>query len=200
MHVLFGHWLHSFLDPIWWHRPTYLSTISLAPDDLTLITQHPLLCHSWNHDTAQFDCIHFTDEAHLGYSLYSPDSVYPACSPDGILCMFVWQGQPYPSLRHTNWSTLWQAHHNALRPVNCLLTCLNDQSLDGRLIAINCYYTITLFDVYTGHSYSQCWDPGYKHGVDWRWNCWIKGSRHNSRGEFVANAQHTFISGTPIYL
>ena len=45
---------------------TYLSTISLAPDDLTLITQHPIL---WNHDTAQFHCIHFTNEVHLGYSI-----------------------------------------------------------------------------------------------------------------------------------
>jgi len=42
----------------------HLSTISLTPDGLTIITQHPLLCYSWIHYTAQFDRIHFADEAH----------------------------------------------------------------------------------------------------------------------------------------
>ena len=39
------------------------------------------------------------------------------------LCMSFLGGQCHPSLGHTNWSTLWQAHHNAQRPQNCPLTC-----------------------------------------------------------------------------
>jgi len=41
-----------------------------------------------------------------------------------------------------------------------LSPALNDQFLGDRLIAINCYYTISLFDVYTSHLYGQCWEPG----------------------------------------
>jgi len=43
-----------------------------------------------------------------------------------------------------------------------LSPALNDQSLGDRLIAVRCYHddTITLFDVYTGHLYAQCWDSG----------------------------------------
>ena len=39
--------------------------ILLAPDGLTVIFTDPVLCYSWNHETAQFDRIHFTDEAHF---------------------------------------------------------------------------------------------------------------------------------------
>jgi len=39
-----------------------------------------------------------------------------------------------------------------------LSPALNDPSLGDRLIAVRCYDTITLFDVYTGHLYAQCWD------------------------------------------
>jgi len=41
------------------------SPMFLAPDGLTVIFADPVLCYSWNHKTAQFDRIHFTDEAHL---------------------------------------------------------------------------------------------------------------------------------------
>jgi len=40
-----------------------------------------------------------------------------------------------------------------------LSPALNDPSLGGRLIAVYCNPTITLFDVYTGHLYAQCWNP-----------------------------------------
>jgi len=53
------------------------SYIFLAPDGLTVIIFTDLF--SWNHETAQFDRIHFTDEAHLHWHplrhpwAYSPD-------------------------------------------------------------------------------------------------------------------------------
>jgi len=46
--------------------------------------------------------------------------------------------------------------------VIALSPALNDQSLGDRLIAINHGNTVTLFDVYTGHLYAQCWNPGRK--------------------------------------
>jgi len=48
-----------------------------------------------------------------------------------------------------------RVHAIALSPV------LNDPSLGDRLIAVCCYPTITLFDVYTGHLYARCWNPGW---------------------------------------
>ena len=51
------------------------SNIFLAPDGLTAIT-NPVLCYSWNHETA-----HFTDEAHphTYCGEYSPDGKLFAC-------------------------------------------------------------------------------------------------------------------------
>jgi len=41
-----------------------------------------------------------------------------------------------------------------------LSPALNDRSLGDRLIAIHHGDTITLFDIYTGHLYAQCWNLG----------------------------------------
>jgi len=41
-----------------------------------------------------------------------------------------------------------------------LSPALNDRSLGDRVIAIHHGNTVTLFDVYTGHLYAQCWNPG----------------------------------------
>jgi len=46
-----------------------------------------------------------------------------------------------------------------------LSPALNDPSLGDRLIAVYCYPTITLFDVYTGHLYAQCWNSGWGKNV-----------------------------------
>ena len=62
---------------------TKYSDISLAPDGLTvgIIKPHTISCYSWNHDTTQFDPLHFADEAHLGYRyVYSPDGKFLALS------------------------------------------------------------------------------------------------------------------------
>jgi len=125
--------------------------IFLAPDGLTVIFTDPVLCYSWNHETAQFDRIHFTDEAHLhGYGVYSPDGkLFARCKDSDVR---VWDtrtgqlcGKPI---------TMPGMNGIALSPA------LNDPSLGDRLIAIHHSNTETLFDVYTGHLYAQCWNPG----------------------------------------
>ena len=132
-----------------------LCDIFLAPDGLTLITLSPTSCYSWNHETAQFDRIHFTDEAHLpGYSrAYSPDGKLFACCSRKDSYVRVWDtrtgqlcGMPI---------TMPSMDEIALSPA------LNDRSLGDRLIALRCYHTTTLFDVYTGHLYAQCWYLGW---------------------------------------
>jgi len=57
------------------------SKILLAPDGLTVIFTRPVKCYSWNHETAQFDRIHYTNEAHLDghHRAYSPDGKLFAC-------------------------------------------------------------------------------------------------------------------------
>ena len=143
---------------------THPWSISLAPNGLTFIAQDPLLCYSWNHNTAQFDRIHFTDEAHLGgvRPAYSLDSLCPAYSPGGnffACCSY--------EDKHVR---VWDTRTGQLcgKPIAmphvqsiALSPALNDQSLGNQLIAIRCLYTITLFDVYTGHLYAQCWVPGW---------------------------------------
>ena len=134
---------------------TYFPTFSLAPDGLTLITEFPPACYSWNHDTSQFDRIHFTDEAHLCgiCPAYSPDGKFFACSSHKDKHLRVWDtrtgqlcGKPI---------TMPYIQSIALSPA------LNDQSLGDRLIATSCYATnkISLFNIYTGHLYAQFWDP-----------------------------------------
>jgi len=128
----------------------YLS-IFLAPDGLTVIFTHPVLCYSWNHETAQFDRIHFADEVYL-------DSYYQAYSPDGkLFACCSWEDEDI---------RVWDTRTRQLcgKPITmprvdriALSPALNDPSLGNRLIAVCCYDTITLFDVYTGHLYAQFW-------------------------------------------
>jgi len=131
------------------------SNILLAPNGLTVIFIHPALCYSWNHETAQFDRIHFTDEAHLhGDSrAYSPDGKLFACCSYEDWDVRVWNTQT-GQLCGTP-ITMPGMNEIALSPA------LSDRSLGDRLISVRCYPTITLFDVYTGHLYAQCWDPGW---------------------------------------
>jgi len=129
------------------------SKILLAPDGLTVIFTNPVLCYSWNHETAQFDRIHFTDEAHLdAYRwAYSPDGKLFACYSYKGNHIRVWDTRTGQLCRKP--IIMPPVHAIALSPA------LNDPSLGGRLIAIDHDDTVTLFDVYTGHLYAQCWNP-----------------------------------------
>jgi len=129
------------------------SDIMPAPDGLTVIFTDPALCYSWNHGTAQFDRIPFTDGAHLHayYGAYSPDGKLFAC--------YSWVD---------NHIRVWDTRTGQLcsKPITmpsvdtiALSPALNDPSLGDRLIAIHQSNTVTLFDIYTGHLYAQCWDP-----------------------------------------
>ena len=136
-----------------------LSSKSLAPDGLTLIIDNPILCHSWNQDTAQFSRIHFTDEMHLFgfYHAYSPDGKLFACHSRRDSHVRVWDTRTGQLC--SNPITMPGVREIALSPA------LNDQSLGDRIIALRCLnlntHTVTLFDVYTSHLYAQCWDPGW---------------------------------------
>jgi len=56
------------------------SDLFLAPNSLTVISYYGI--YSWNHDTAQFDSAHFTNQEHLDEGLtYSPDRrLFICCS------------------------------------------------------------------------------------------------------------------------
>jgi len=136
----------------------------LAPDGLTAIFTHPVLCYSWNHETAQFDRIHFTDEAYLllyfheylhgNHGTYSPDGKLFACRSHKDWDIRVWDTR--------TGQLCSKPITNLCMDVIALSPALNDRSLGDRLIAVRCYpTTITLFDVYTGHLYAQCWDPAW---------------------------------------
>ena len=127
------------------------SSIYLAPDGLTVIFTDPVLCYSWNHDTAKFYRIYFTDEAHLGHPAYSPDGKFFASRSPKDNDIRVWdigtgqlRGKPI---------TMPGVEAIALSPA------LNNRS---QLIALRCRdtHTITLFDVDTGRLHAQCWDSG----------------------------------------
>jgi len=130
------------------------SSIYLAPDGLTVIFTDPVLCYSWNHDTAKFYRIYFTDEAHLGHPAYSPDGKFFASRSPKDNDIRIWdigtgqlRGKPI---------TMPGVEAIALSPA------LNDQSLGDPLIALRCRdaHTITLFNIDTGHLHAQCWDSG----------------------------------------
>ena len=129
------------------------SDIFLSPDGLTVIFTHPVL---WNHETVQFDRIHFTDEAHLQayFGAYSPDGELFACQSWEDGDVRVWDTRTGQLCR----KPITMPHVNGI----ALSPALNDRSLGDRLIAVRCYHTtITLFDIYTGHLYVRCWNPGW---------------------------------------
>ena len=135
---------------------TEKSWIFLAPDGLTLIIDEPISCYSWDYNTAQFDRVQFTDEAHIGgwVGAYSPDGELFACRSPKDRDVRVWDtrtgqlcGKPI---------TMPDTNGIALSPA------LNDRFLGDRLIALHSCDTITLLDVHTGHLCARCWDSSWR--------------------------------------
>ena len=127
------------------------SFLFLAPDGLTVISKYG--SYSWSHDTAQFDPFHFTSQGHLSGCVYSPDrKLIACCSPkdDGVRVRDTRMGQ----LCGKPITTSNYVDSMALSPA------LNHQSLGNRLIAIHCRDTTSLFDVDTGHLYTEFWSQG----------------------------------------
>ena len=127
--------------------PNY-SGMFLAPDGLTvvIISDDTVLCYSWNHNNAQFDPFHFTDEAHLvGFEhAYSPDGKLVACQ----------------SLEDSN-IRFWDTRTGQIcgKPITSdsvntmvLSPALKDQSLGDRIICSN---IISVYDIHTSHLYAR---------------------------------------------
>jgi len=128
--------------------------IILAPDGLTVIMgppfgSRPITCYSWNHDTAQFDAVHFDDQVHIRWrSEYSPDGKLLACWSPHDFHVRVWDTRTRQLVSKFPTS---EVDGIALSPA------LIEHSLADRLIALRFTHenAISLFDAYTGHLYTQ---------------------------------------------
>jgi len=126
----------------------------LAPDGLTVVIKHfssSATCYSWNHDTAQFDPVHFDNQVHIPWDsvpAYSPDGKLFACWSDEDSHVRVWDTQtrqlvskfPTPEVYLIAFSPALIDHH------------LGDRLIAPRFTHEN---TIRLFDAHSSHLYGQ---------------------------------------------
>jgi len=125
-----------------------------APDGLTVVfvsVHDSATCYSWNHDTAQFDLVHFDDQEHI----HSDNS--PEYSPDGKLLAY-WSGKD----SHIRiWDTRTRQLVSKFRTSRVYGIALSPAPIDhspaSRLIALRFprEKAIRLFDAYTGHLHAQ---------------------------------------------
>jgi len=130
------------------------SLLFLAPDGLTVVIvpdSSSATCYSWNHDTAQFDPVHFDDQLHIPWDsvpAYSPDGKLFACWSDEDSHVRVWDTRTRQLVSKFPTSEVYRI---AFSPA------LIDHHLGDRLIALR--FTrenaIRLFDAYNGHLYGQ---------------------------------------------
>jgi len=128
----------------------------LAPDGLTVVivpdsSSSSATCYSWNHDTAQFDPVHFDDQVHIPWDsppAYSPDGKLFACWSDEDSHVRVWDTRTRQLVSKFPMSEVYWI---AFSPV------LIDYPLGDRLIALRLVHenAIGLFDAYSGHLYGQ---------------------------------------------
>jgi len=125
----------------------------LAPDGLTIIIAsfNPPATYSWNHETAQFDPVHFDDQEYIRLhpSLeYSPDGKLFACWSNKDSHVRVWDTRTRQLVSKFSTSDV---HKIALSPA------LIDHPPAERLIALLFGHenAIRLFDAYTGHLHAQ---------------------------------------------
>ena len=126
----------------------------LAPDGLTIIiTFHDrsAACYSWNHETAQFDLVHFDDQEHIRwrpFAEYSSDGKFFAFWSDTDSHIRVWDTRTRQLV-----SKFFTSRVDAI----ALSPALIDHPLGERLIALRSIHenAIRLFDAYTGHLRAQ---------------------------------------------
>ena len=128
----------------------------LAPDGLTVVivpdsSSSSAICYSWNHNTAQFDPVHFDDQLHIPWDsppTYSPDGKLFACWSDEDSHVRVWDTRTRQLVSKFPTS---EVHWIALSP------SLIDHSLGDRLIALRFTHenAIGIFDAYNGHLHGQ---------------------------------------------
>ena len=129
-------------------------SLFLASDGLTVVIvdlSSSDTCFSWNHDTAQFDPVHFDDQVHIPWdsgSAYSPNGKLFACWSDEDSHVRVWDTRTCQFVSKFSTSEVYQI---ALSPA------LIDHPLGDRLIALRFTHenAIRLFDAYNGHLYGQ---------------------------------------------
>jgi len=128
----------------------------LAPDGLTVVivplsNSSSATCYSWNHNTAQFDPVHFDDQVHIpwdSYPAYSPDGKLFACWSDEDSHVRVWDTRTRQLVFKFPTSEVYDI---AFSPA------LTGHHLGDRLIALRFTHenAIGIFDVYHGHLYGQ---------------------------------------------
>ena len=127
----------------------------LAPDGLTVIIiviiSSLATCYSWNNDTAQFDPVHFDDQAHICWHdspEYSSDGKLFACWSTHDSYVRVWNTRTRQLISKFPTSEVYSI---ALSPA------LIDRPYGDRLIALRFKHenAIRLFDVYNSHLYAQ---------------------------------------------
>jgi len=124
-----------------------------ASDGLTVVilSSSSSTCYSWNHDTAQFDLVHFDEQLHMFWhpSLeYSPDGKLFACWSDKDSHVRVWDTRTRQLVFKFPTSDVY---HIAFSPA------LVDHSLGDRLIALRLKHenAIGLYNAYNGHLHGQ---------------------------------------------
>ena len=130
----------------------------LAPDGLTVVIVSPSssMCYSWNHDSAQFDPVHFDDQLHINWSFaYSPDGNISTCWSSSDSHVRVWDTRTRELVSKFPTSGMYDI---ALSPA------LIEHPLGDRLIALRFprENAIRLFNAYNGHLYGQI--LGQEHG------------------------------------
>jgi len=128
--------------------------IFLAPDGLTVvIVSHSssVACYSWNHETAQFDSVHFDDQEHIR------SYPSPAYSPDGKLLACRSRDDSHVRVWDTRTGHLVSKFPTSRVDEIALSPALIDHSISERLIALRLQRenAIGLFDAYTGHLHAQ---------------------------------------------
>jgi len=123
----------------------------LASDGLTVVITSPSSStgYSWNHDTAQFDSVHFDDQLHICgnvSSAYSPDGKIFACWSDRDSHIRVWDTRTCQLVSKFPTS---KVHRIGLSPA------LIEHPLGDRLIALRFPCENTICNAYNGHLYGQ---------------------------------------------